>query len=374
MATAKPLADPRRQQLLSLLRERGSARVADLADDLGVTPVTIRRDLELLETEGLVERIHGGARPVESPDPDPSSTAADPAERLPQLDGQLAMLVPGLDFYWPAVARSAEAEARRYGLRLLLRGDSYESVDERPALAPLFDSEDVRGVLAVPNIESDRAGEVIDWIAGRRQPCVLLEREAVAPSTHRPVESVTSDHALGAELGVRHLFELGHRRIGLVVSRTSPTTRKVRLGFERAVAELGLQEGARIDARIPDTRTPGFAAAMDQVIGEVAATATTALLVHSDREAMGLVQHLELHGLSVPGDLSVVAYDDEVAGMFTPALTAVRPARKALGTAGVRLLVARLLDPDRPVHREVISPEIFVRESTAPPRAQPESL
>ncbi|MDR1512773.1 MAG: substrate-binding domain-containing protein [Propionibacteriaceae bacterium] len=356
----KPLADSRRDQMLALLREGGSARVADLAATLDVTPVTIRRDLELLEAEGFVERIHGGARPLDLPVPSAPSEPA-PASRL---EGQIAMLVPGLDFYWPAVARSAEAEAKSVGLRLLLRGDSYESVDERPTLAPLFESEDVRGVLAVPNVYGEHAGEVMDWITRQRVPCVLMEREAVAPATGLPLESVASDHALGAELAVRHLAGLGHGRIGLVVSRKSPTTHKIHCGFEKAMAELGLL-GSGVDAAIPDTRTVGFAAAIEGVIDETVATGTTALLVHSDREAMGLVQQLERRGLAVPRDLSVVAYDDEVAGMFTPALTAVRPARRALGTAGVRLLVERLVDPGRPVHRVLISPEVHVRESSA---------
>ncbi|MDR1265912.1 MAG: substrate-binding domain-containing protein [Propionibacteriaceae bacterium] len=367
----KALAGPRREQLLALVRRRDGARVADLAAALNVTTVTIRRDLERLAAEGRVERVHGGARPIDRSDrADRSAAPADPPSpggKGARLEGQVAMLVPGLDFYWPAVARAAEAEAKRHGLRLLLRGDSYESVDERPALAPLFEAADVRGVLAVPNVEGQRAGEVIDWITRQRAPCVLMEREAVAPSLHRPVESVASDHALGAELALRHLWGLGHRRLGLVVSRNSPTTRKIRLGFERGQAELGLDPAAGFDALIPDTRTAGFAAAIDAVIDRVKATAVTGLLVHSDREAMGLVQRLEIRGLAVPGDLSVVAYDDEVAGLFTPALTAVRPARQALGTAGVRLLVERLLEPDRPVHRMTISPEIFCRESTAAP-------
>ena len=90
------------------------------------------------------------------------------------------------------------------------------------------------------------------------------------------------------------------------------------------------------------------------------------MLVHSDREGIGLVQQMEARGLRVPEDISVVSYDDELAGLFSPALTAVRPARDALGAAAVDLLVARHADPNRPIHRIVISPELYVRESTGP--------
>jgi DNA-binding LacI/PurR family transcriptional regulator len=344
--------------------------VAELAAATDVTALTIRRDLKLMEQAGLIERVHGGARLAE-PATEPALEPAGPAEPNPaplrQLDGQIAMLVPSLDFYWPAVSRSAEAQARRFGLRLTLRGDSYESEDERPALAPLFASEQIRGVLAVPNLDGPHAGEVIDWITGQAVPCVLMEREAVAGRWHEPVESVASDHTLGAELAVRCLWRLGHRRIGLVVSRTSPTTRKVRLGFERVSADLGADIDHGLLAVIPDARTIGFSAAVESVIDQAAANGVTGLLVHSDREAMALVQHLELRGIRVPADMSVIAYDDEIAELFTPTLTAIRPAREALGRAAVDLLVNRLLEPGRPVHRVTISPQLHIRESSGPP-------
>ncbi|MDR1800062.1 MAG: DeoR family transcriptional regulator, partial [Bifidobacteriaceae bacterium] len=205
----RPLAEPRREHILSVLREQGSARVAELALSLDVSQVTIRRDLELLEGEGLVERVHGGARPAETaeplspglPEPLLDATAA-----LPHLDGQIAMLVPSLDFYWPAAARAAEAEAKRYGLRLLLREDSYESEDERPALRPLFESADVLGVMAAPNVDGANAAAVLGWATTQGKPFVLLERQAVVAATNQPVESVASDHALGAEMAVRHLW------------------------------------------------------------------------------------------------------------------------------------------------------------------------
>jgi len=92
--------------------------------------------------------------------------------------------------------------------------------------------------------------------------------------------------------------------------------------------------------------------------------------VHADAEAIALVQRCEERHLTVPGELSVVAYDDEVAGLFSPALTAVRPPRRSIGRAAVRLVADRLADPDRPAHRIVISPSLRIRDSSAPPAAR----
>ncbi|MDR1386354.1 MAG: substrate-binding domain-containing protein [Propionibacteriaceae bacterium] len=358
----RDLPAPRRERLLELLRHRGSARVTDLAALLDVNAVTVRRDLARLENDGLIERTHGGASiPAALSLSLPNPLAAGLSE------GQIAMLVPGLDFYWPEVARGVEARARQLGLRLLLRGHSYESEDERPALSPLFEADDVRGVIAVPNTKGPHAAEVMAWLAAQPAPSVLVEREAQIGPSGEPVESVVTDHALGAAMGVWHLWNLGHRRLGLVVSPTSPTTSKIKVGWQRACDELAAEDAFAV--HIPNHRTPGFGAALEEVIGRCDETGATGLLVHSDREAMGLVQQLESHGRRVPDDISIVAYDDELAGLFTPALTAVRPARQALGAAAVDLLVARFEDPDRPVHRVVISPQLSIRESTAAPPA-----
>jgi DNA-binding LacI/PurR family transcriptional regulator len=69
----------------------------------------------------------------------------------------------------------------------------------------------------------------------------------------------------------------------------------------------------------------------------------------------------------VPAELSIVAYDDEVASLFSPALSAVRPPRRSIGRAAVDLLTARLADPGRPTHRVVISPTLHVRQSSSAP-------
>jgi DNA-binding LacI/PurR family transcriptional regulator len=134
-----------------------------------------------------------------------------------------------------------------------------------------------------------------------------------------------------------------------------------------AVSECGLSGTDTVDVLVPDAKLPASAAALDAALDRCLAAGVTALLVHADAEAIALVQRCEDRRLSVPGDLSVVAYDDEVAGLFSPALTAVRPPRRSIGRAAVRLVADRLSDPDRPTHRVVISPSLRIRSSTAVP-------
>ena len=355
-----PLQVARRARLLEALQRDGVLRISDLTEALGAAAVTIRRDIAQLAAEGLVRRVHGG---VALP------SAELPAEDEPAAGSALGMLVPSLDYYWPNVAQGAEEAARELDMRVVLRGSSYLSEDDRPQLTRLVD-QGVEALIVAPRMDAPTTGRTIEWLTGTGMPVVLLERTATAGPHHAVLESVVTDHALGAAMAVRHLVSLGHRKVGVVLAEPSPTRPHVHRGWLEAATECGLDVGATVDALVPDARSPHCDAALDDALDQCRKTGTTALLVHADAQAVALVQRCEERGLSVPGDLSLVAYDDEVAGLFSPALTAIRPPRRSIGRAAVRLVADRLADPGRPTHRVVISPSLRVRDSSAaPPQA-----
>ncbi|WP_341977573.1 substrate-binding domain-containing protein [Microbacterium sp. LWO13-1.2] len=355
-----PLAPARHAHILAALVRDGIVRVSQLTEELGVAPVTLRRDLQQLEEEGHLERVHGGAVPTSG------AVSVEATESV--SGGAIAVLVPSLAYYWPGVFRGMETEAQRRGLRLVLRGASYELQDERPVLERLVASDDIRGLIVAPNPDAAHAQDVVQWLASSDIPSVFVERDAVVLPGREPVESVTTDHAFGAVLAARHLAELGHRRLGLIVSRDSPTGRKVVKGWAAACEELELGPDAHFESLIPDRNVPGFTSAVNAAIDTALEKGATGLLIHPDPAAMAFIDIALNRGLAVPEDLSVIAYDDEVAQLFTPALTAVSPPRGAVGAAAVDLLARRLADPSRPVHRVILSPTLHARESTAPAR------
>lgn len=365
-----PLAASRRTHVLDALARNGVVRVSELMDELGVAPVTLRRDLAQMEREGLLVRVHGGAVPAGPP--------ADGRRRVPSgdtpetgsstLPGSIAVLVPSLNYYWPGVIRGMEIEAEKNGMRVLLRGASYELQDERPVLERLVLRDDVLGVIVAPNTETIHAQDVIQWLAACGKPSVLVERDGLVLPEGTPVESVSTDHALGTLLAARHLAGLGHRKVGLMLSRFSPTSRKIAAGWQAACIELGLTPSDHVEQLLPDRSSPDFSSAVDATLDMALRTGVTGLLVHSDPEAMAFVDLALTRGISVPDDLSIIAYDDEVAQLFTPALTAVSPPRAAVGESAVDLLLRRIADPARPVHRVMLNPRLNVRGSTAPPR------
>ena len=349
------LPEGRRAQILEEVGRLGMARVTDLALVLGVSPVTVRRDINDLVDDGALRRVHGGVIAVEeSPAPGRPVT--------PSRVETIGMLVPSLDYYWPDIIEGAQAEAGTRGLGLVLRGTVYGAGGDRAEVERLLEG-GADALLLAPDVDSETTPALLGWLAGRGVPVVLVERVGNLPSGAGPVESVTVDHAGGAEAAVAHLLAAGHSRIGLIANSGSPHAAAITRGWRGALESAGIDADGW-ELPLDRGRPTPVADAVDCALTQ----GLTALLVHADREAMAVAQALEGHGLQVPRDVSVVAYDDEVAGLFNPPLTAVRPPREAIGHAAVALLAERLADPDRPAHRVVISPRLTIRESVAAPR------
>ncbi|WP_456286050.1 substrate-binding domain-containing protein [Microbacterium sp. JZ70] len=359
MTNSPQFAASRREAILDLLARTGELRIAELAEALGVAAVTLRRDLQHLEEQGLLIRVHGGAVPA-------PGGAARRRTKIPS-EITVGVLVPSLGFYWPQVVRSLEEAAREHGVSVVLRSTSYDLQDERPVLQRMREEDGVSGFVVAPNTDTEHSADVIAWLESSGLPYVLAEREAVVGAAEEPVEAVTTDHALGAAMAARHLVQLGHRRVGLLF-RASPTARKIAAGWSSACRSLGLASSDHLERMLPDRGAPDFSSTVQEVLESIANAGVTGLLVHSDREAMAIVDLVLAQGLAVPGDLSVIAYDDEFAELFTPPITGIAPPRAMIGRLALELLLARIAEPDRPVQRALLNPALNVRASTAAPR------
>ena len=165
--TRSALAEARRNELLSILATEGVVRISDLADRLKVTPMTLRRDVNAMADQGLLRRVHGGAAAV--------GQEADVAEEPPATAHAtpIGILVPSMDYYWPGVITGAEESAARLGIRLVLRGSSYEADDMQPQLERLLERNRVRGVVVAPNMAAAHTHEALEWLTQTGIPVVL---------------------------------------------------------------------------------------------------------------------------------------------------------------------------------------------------------
>lgn len=348
--------DVRRQRILAMVSSRGAARVSDLAEELEVSIVTARRDVEELARAGKLRRGHGVARsivPVEAP--------ADPA---PDNDRAIALMVPERHTYLYETLHGARSTLEEAGMRVVLHIAPKDAGVEQSLVERAL-ADNPQGLLIAPRWRTAEEQEAAGtWLANVDVPMVIMERRPSTGSLLHAVDSVCSDHWYGVYLAVEHLVGLGHRRIALAARYDSPTARTVRAAFAQIVADRPEIEdavvvlsgrGAGID---PTEQPPDFAT----VLREHDATAA---IMHGDEDALMLVQQLAEAGVRVPQDCSVVAYDDVVAALGSTPLTAVAPPKAEVGRVAAELLLERLSKPGwgRPRRIELM-PELKVRGST----------
>ena len=331
----------RRERLMEELRAHGAITVRGIAVKLGVSELTIRRDVNILADEGLVSRVHGGATLPSKLD----RSAA--AGRLAQHSYSIGMVVPSLDYYWPQVISGARAEAEEQNLRILVRGSAYDAADNRRQVQALLDTQNIDGLIVAPDMTGDQGQELLRWLNAL------------------PIPVVATDHAFGAGMAVRHLWQEGHRRIGCLTDSSSPTSPHVVRGWQQALAALKIPLEGSVYEDSAKQENGERATHFDHVLELCRNSGTTAMLVHSDTQAVAFVQHCVDKGLQVPGDIAIVGYDDEVAYLAEPAISAVRPPKQYVGKVAVQLMAARLAEGRmRPVHRIELNPELILRESS----------
>jgi DNA-binding LacI/PurR family transcriptional regulator len=349
----------RRERLMEELRAHGAITVRDIAAKLGVSELTIRRDVNVLADAGLVSRVHGGAT---LPSPLDRSAAAG---RQPSHSYSIGMVVPSLDYYWPQVISGARAEAGEQNLRILVRGSAYDAADNRRQVQALLDTQNIDGLIVAPDMGGERGQELLRWLNALPIPVVLAERRSPTEIPAHRLEWVATDHAFGAGMAVRHLWQEGHRRIGCLTDSSSPTSPHVVRGWHQALAALKIPLEGSVHEDSAKQENGERAQHFDHVLELCRKTGTTAMLVHSDTQAVAFVQHCVDRGLEVPGDIAIVGYDDEVAYLAEPAISAVRPPKQYVGKVAVQLMAARLAEGRmRPVHRIELNPELILRESS----------
>ncbi|WP_412538181.1 substrate-binding domain-containing protein [Longispora sp. K20-0274] len=356
-------ASRRQQAILLALRRDGGVRAADLVAQLGVSAVTIRRDLADLEQRGQIARVHGGAIP-------PATVNEIGAEARPPLVAgrrpTIGMMIPAASQYFREVVEGARLAARARDIRLVLAVSDYDVEGDRLNAQRLLDAR-IDGLLLTPSEPFSRLRPALDWIADVPVPVLFVERYHAPAAAVPPVEFVASDHQHGALQAMRHLADLGHRRVALMTC-ASPTSGWITLGYDIAVAGLALADGM---PRYENRTREELLGDLDAIMDSFAAADVTAVLVHPDDVAIQVVQRARLRGMVVPDDLSVVAYNDEIAGLADIPLTAVAPAREEVGRLAVEFLLRKLHSgrSDRAELHVHVLPRVIVRASTGRPRA-----
>ncbi len=203
----------------------------------------------------------------------------------------------------------------------------------------------------------------------------------VAISAHSALENVTNivlDHHGAVAQALKHLYELGHRKIAFMRGpRAIPDSEYRWESIQEIAREMGLKIDPANVIRI-DTAGWSMKAGIHPMAPEIGYKPMKALLEKSrdftaifcfnDIAAIGAIRALKDAGCSVPGDVSVVGFDDiQSAAYSTPSLTTVRQPLMEMGRRGAEVLLDRIANRDKEYLGEIVmAGELIVRESTGP--------
>jgi LacI family repressor for deo operon, udp, cdd, tsx, nupC, and nupG len=333
-----------------------TARLADIAAQAGVSEATVSRVLNGKPGVSATTRqmvlaaldVLGYERPT----------------RLRQRSaGLIGLITPELSNpIFPAFTQVIEQVLTRYGYTPVLctqtPGGSTE--DE---LVELLVERGVTGIVFISGLHADTTADTERYarLIGKGVPFVMIN--GYSPRITAPF--ISPDDRAAMRMAVQHLAGLGHERIGLAVgpARFVPVERKLE-GFADAMGERFGLDQAQASALVQHSlfTVEGGQAAASALLDRDC----TAIICGSDLMAFGAIRGVRARGLSVPGDVSVVGFDDSPLIAFAdPPLTTIRQPVEAMGAAAVNVLLEEISGNPAQRGEFVFQPELVVRGSTA---------
>ena len=340
-----------------LVTGSGRVTVRAIAAETGLSIATVSRVLNGGENVAsatrervrqVVERLGDRApEPRRRPRVQPRATGPAVFVRCPYL----------LTDYFGHIVTSIAESLALHGQSMLL--DAGDAVVTSTVVRELPRRHDAYGAILIlpPEARVD-----LEALAARSYPFVVVDPRTAVP---RGMVSISAAHFSGARAVTRHLIGLGHRRIGVIAGPPDWHTRDDRDGGHlAALSEAGLLGDPRLTRYgEPAIKTGVWAG------GELLdlRPRPSAVVCFNDKVAVGVMEAAAARGIRVPGDLSVVGFDDiDVSRATTPRLTTVRQPLQEMGRTAVTMLMRQL---DGHAH-EALSMELetrlIVRDSTGP--------
>jgi len=335
----------------------GPARLRDIAQKLGVHTSTVSRALNP-RTRGLVT-------------PDLAQKIADAAASLNYRPNYIAsslrtrrnmtvgVVLPDIqNATFPILVHAIEATLAPENYLTLVShaSSSYPSQD---VIVDQLESRRVDGLILAT---ARRHEPLLRFAAANGVPLVTITRA----EEDLAVSSVINDDLLSMTKAVRHLAELGHKRIAHLGGPADTAMGRIRwAGFQMAMRAAGLIPAGMVDTAF-NTREEGRGA-MDRLL---AGDPFTAVVAAHDMLAIGCLDVMKQRGIRCPQDISLTGHNDmPLVDMLTTPLTTVRIDYQRMGTEAAKLMLQRLADPEALSINLALKPELVVRRSTAPPPA-----
>ncbi len=318
-----------------------------LANEFDVDRSTIRRALQMLVDDGLVEKSAGKGTIVIG-----RNLASEPGKAAIGTNKNIGFLLPSgnaiTEQFYSLLFYELEQILQRHSYSLI-----YSTLDSGADLSDTIRSLNLVGCAFVSNVDQKLVQEAIalDF------PCIML-------NSYSPlIPSVLTDNEEGGYLAGRYLCEKGHRRFFLITGVRSYTTNQERLdGFRRAMHEYGISESDyRIGISESWERDGGEKCVAEYLRSEK--RIASAMFAFNDRLAYGAIKAISNAGLSVPEDISVVGFDNLNASLGTTELTSIEAHVSTIAEGAAQALLWQI-SGGRKLPMRIDSPVELIEGST----------
>lgn len=325
--------------------------IYDIAKKAGVSPSTVSRALENHPRIGAAtrQRIQQLAREMDFV---PNSVAKSLAVNKTWTIGLVLATIS--DPFMGRVVEGMEQVASDAGFNVFMNTSQNDRAREIAAIEMLRRRR-VDGIIVMASHLFDRYPRFFE---SSKIPIVLVNEQEPGENMH----FVAIDDVHGSRLAVEHLLALGHRRIGYAGVINRPRSNQYRFkGYQDTLATAGLTSDSKL-IYISD-RFEDHARAGEACLEPLQAAGATAVYCYNDAIAIGLLAACYKRGISVPGDLSIIGFDDiDMAAYAIPPLTTIRQPRFELGQQAMHMMLA-LLNNQVPENL-IVSGELVVRQTT----------
>ena len=275
-----------------------------------------------------------------------------------KLSQNIGLVTSNLSLHAPSqIASAIKSQASKLHFNVMISMIEQPDVDACKSAVNSLLSQRVDGLIVNIPLENEQVHAITEMCGN--VPALFLD---VLPDLD--IDSITFDATTGTHLAIEHLVKQGHQHIALLNGPQTSVSARLRLeGWQQALAQHQLIAAAQLQGDW--SSQSGY---LQTLVLLGLGVTFTALLVANDQMALGALRALNESGLSVPGQVSVIGYDDtEDSACFIPPLTTIKQDFKALGGASVDRLIEKIHSPNQLLQTTVLPVTLIERKTTAQP-------
>lgn len=263
--------------------------------------------------------------------------------------------------FYAELVWSINNHLRNRGYLMTLYNSSQNTGENDQYMQKLFDY----GFTGIIMADARNEASFMELLAKSNCPIILVNRELTF-ATASNYDSISVDNRQGGYIAANHLLKLGHRRIGICRGPVISTTSQLRYeGYLYALEEYGIAPDPKYSFIGALNMESGREFAQKIIIGSD--DPPTAVFVGGDLMTYGVMDECLKHGISIPGDLSIIGFDDVPLSQTQMInLTTVCHPYEIIGELAAERIISRINGDDSPIAKTVLMPSLKVRGSTIP--------